>query len=582
MQNLSRAKSGKAQSILVFVALVGAISFFSLYTHSETHAQTESSAVSDPPTLKAEATARGVLLSWEAVPDAERYELMAWWDEGTGWRRIGGDNLTGTSYTHTSVSAGTKYHYTIRTVNAAGEKSAWLLGDYPSATFLEAAGVGTSTPTPTATAAPEAGTFTPTPIATVTAPSALKLTAEATARGVVLRWETAPDAARYALMTWWDAGTGWQPIGGNNLTGTSYTHTDVTAGTKYHYTIRAVNAAGEKGAWLLEDYPSAITLATQGAGTSTPTPTPTATATPGAGTSTPTSTPTPTATASAPSALKLTAEATARGVVLRWETAPDAARYELMTWWDAGTGWQPIGGDKLTGTSYTHTTVTTGTKYHYTIRVVYAAGETSAWLLGDYPSATALATPGAATSTPTPTPATTERDALIALYNATNGPTWVVSHNWLTTAPLSTWSNVTTDANGRVTELRLSTNALRGSIPDLGALTNLTALFLEHNRLSGPIPDLSALSNLITLNLSDNLLSGQIPDLSALSNLRWLALSDNRLSGQIPNLSALSNLRLLYLSHNQLNGPIPDLSELTFLIRLVLNHNQLSGPFPRS
>jgi len=57
---------------------------------------------------------------------------------------------------------------------------------------------------------------------------------------------------RYELMVWWDAGTGWQPLGGANLTGTSYTHTGVTAGTKYYYTIRAVNAAGETSGWLLQ------------------------------------------------------------------------------------------------------------------------------------------------------------------------------------------------------------------------------------------------------------------------------------------------------------------------------------------
>ena len=343
MKNRTRILPARRLIVLLLVVILATIAPLPLHTDNAIFAQTTTSADLATPALAAEATARGVVLSWEAVPDAERYELMAWWDAGTGWRRIGGDNLTGTSYTHTTVTAGTKYHYTIRTVNAAGEKSAWLLGDYPSATALEAAGAGTSTPTPTATAAAGAGTFTPTPTASVTAPSLLKLTAEATARGVVLKWETAPDAARYELMTWWDAGTGWQPIGGNNLTGTSYTHTTVTAGTKYHYTIRVVNAAGEKGAWLLEDYPSAISLATQGAGTSTPSPT--ATASPGAGTSTPT--PTPTATVSGLSVPVLMARATEQGVViLSWEEVPQATRYELRAYWDVEIGWQPIGGDR--------------------------------------------------------------------------------------------------------------------------------------------------------------------------------------------------------------------------------------------
>ena len=284
------------------------------------------------PSLTATAVEGGVDLSWEAAQGAARYELMTWWDTGTGWQPIGGDSLTGTSYKHTTVTAGTKYYYAIRVVNAAGETSAWL-EEYATATAHAAAGSGTL----------------------LIAPA---LMAEAAEGGVDLSWEAAQGAARYELMTWWDTGTGWQPIGGDSLTGTSYKHTTVTAGTKYYYTIRVVNAAGETSAWL-EEYASATARAAAGSGTLLIAP-------------------------------ALMAEAAEGGVDLSWEAAQGAVRYELMTWWDTGTGWQPIGGDSLTGTSYKHTTVTAGTKYYYTIRVVNAAGETSAWL-EEYASATALA-----------------------------------------------------------------------------------------------------------------------------------------------------------------------------------------------
>ena len=236
-------------------------------------------------------------------------------------------------------------------------------------------------------------------------------------RGVELSWEAAAGAVRYELSTWWDAGIGWQPVGGDNLTGTTYTHTDVAAGTTYHYSIRAVNAAGETSGWLLE-YPSATALAATEAetSTSTPTPTPTPTATALAATEAETSTPTPTATASAlsvPPVPELTARATVRGVELSWEAAAGAVRYELATWWDAEIGWQTVGGDNLIGTTYTHTDVAAGTTYHYSIRAVNAAGETSGWLL-EYPSATALATDSAMVPD-TPMGATTGRGALIEL-----------------------------------------------------------------------------------------------------------------------------------------------------------------------
>ncbi|MDE0338985.1 MAG: hypothetical protein OXI80_15045 [Caldilineaceae bacterium] len=178
------------------------------------------------------------------------------------------------------------------------------------------------------------------------------------------------------------------------------------------------------------------------------------------------------------------------------------------------------------------------------------------------------------------TAATTEREALTAVYEATNGANWKHSDNWLTELPISTWYGVYTDASGRVTALDLSSNGLHGPLPDLSALTGLYSLDLSTNKLSGPVPDLSALTNLNTLSLHTNQLVGEIPDLSALTNLEWMALSNNRLTGPIPDLSALTGLYSLDLSTNQLSGLVPDLSALTDLEWLFLNNNRLTGPIP--
>ena len=70
-----------------------------------------------------------------------------------------------------------------------------------------------------------------------------------------------------------------------------------------------------------------------------------------------------------------------------------------------------------------------------------------------------------------------DRAALVALYNATGGPNWNSNNNWLSDVPISEWSGVTTDDNGRVTELYLSQNQLTGPIPpELGNLSNLQGL----------------------------------------------------------------------------------------------------------
>ena len=48
----------------------------------------------------------------------------------------------------------------------------------------------------------------------------------------------------------------------------------------------------------------------------------------------------------------------------------------------------------------------------------------------------------------------TDRDALVALYNATDGDRWTDKTNWLTDADLSTWHGVTA-YNGQVKHLQL-------------------------------------------------------------------------------------------------------------------------------
>ena len=88
---------------------------------------------------------------------------------------------------------------------------------------------------------------------------------------------------------------------------------------------------------------------------------------------------------------------------------------------------------------------------------------------------------------------------MVALYNATDGENWDQrSANWLSDAPLGEWEGVTTDDDGRVTELGLPYNNLSGEIPaELGSLSSLGRLILHHNELSGEIPTwLGSLSKL--------------------------------------------------------------------------------------
>ena len=135
------------------------------------------------------------------------------------------------------------------------------------------------------------------------------LSAKAKAGAVELSWTDVPGAQRYQLIYWWDAATGWQPTGGDNLTAVAIDHTDLTIGVTYHYRIRSVNTDNQPGAW-----------------------------------SEPVSA-TPFADLAAP---VLNAQPAPAAIQLSWPEVPGAQRYQLISWWDAATGWQPVGGDNLT------------------------------------------------------------------------------------------------------------------------------------------------------------------------------------------------------------------------------------------
>ena len=169
-----------------------------------------------------------------------------------------------------------------------------------------------------------------------------------------------------------------------------------------------------------------------------------------------------------------------------------------------------------------------------------------------------------ASDAPTPTPSVgdIEKEALVALYNATDGANWTDSTNWLNDeVPLNSWHGVATDNGAHVTVLNLPGNNLTGSIPsELGNLANLRHLSFGGNQLSGTIPvEIGRLSNLTDLYLGYNQLSGAVPgELANLVNLERLHLDNNRLTGAIqPEFGSLSKLETLYLQRNQLTGALP-------------------------
>ena len=246
-----------------------------------------------------------------------------------------------------------------------------------------------------------------------------------------------------------------------------------------------------------------------------------------------------------------------------------------------------------------------------------------------------IAYPGLVRADDPPDRGETDRPVLTGLYRTTGGSGWTESDNWGTEEALDDWYGVTTDADGRVTELSLHANNLAGPVPPelvdlsrlhsvdlsenslsdsipagMGDLSELRVLVLRDNSISGSIPDeLGSLSNLVRLDLEENRLTGAIPaflaDLPALDfvnlgsnhlsgtisagladaaalDVLWLA--GNNLTGEIPaRLGELQRLRVLGLGGNSLSGPVPhEIGYLAGLTYLYLGSNNLTGPLPAS
>ncbi|MEZ4708293.1 MAG: carboxypeptidase regulatory-like domain-containing protein [Caldilineaceae bacterium] len=226
----------------------------------------------------------------------------------------------------------------------------------------------------------------------------------------------------------------------------------------------------------------------------------------------------------------------------------------------------------------------------------------------------------------------TECNALVDLFNSTNGLGWTNSTGWLKTNTPCNWYGVSC-ALGHVSELYLLENNLNGTIPssldqlselrvlhfadnvlssslplEIGGLSNLEEIHLGNNQLSGPLPaSLGNLSKLRKLWIFNNQIQGAIPaelmDLTGLTQLglfgnqlvgplptgwqnltqlEYLGLAENPIGGTIPmEIGNLTNLRTIYWANSQLTGVIPaSFSNLTNLEELMLNNNQLDGPIP--
>jgi len=178
-----------------------------------------------------------------------------------------------------------------------------------------------------------------------------------------------------------------------------------------------------------------------------------------------------------------------------------------------------------------------------------------------------------------------ERDslALLDLYNATDGPNWIIP--WDTLTPIDTWFGITLNDLGCVIFLDMPRNELNGEIPlSIGDISELIRISLWENNLIGELPvSIGSLFNLANLNVFSNDLEGELPnELYTLTNLSTVSISGNSFEGEIPeDLEQLINLEILSISQNNFSGTFDfDLSESLNLRVLNISSNSFEGLLP--
>ena len=211
-----------------------------------------------------------------------------------------------------------------------------------------------------------------------------------------------------------------------------------------------------------------------------------------------------------------------------------------------------------------------------------------------------------------------ERAALMAIFNALDGPNWESHGYWGTEAPVTRWPKVMCDENGHVVSLNLNDPGIKGSLPpeignlpyltdlnmggpyvdchftgslpeEIGNLTNLKRLQMDNCPFEGRLPEsLGNLSNLERLYITycEKLAPGPIPSwIGNLTKLKVLQIYGHNFTGQLPeSIGNLTNLEHLDIKHCSLDSTVPasfgNLRNLKFL-RMSENGN-LHGPIPAS
>lgn len=251
--------------------------------------------VATPEIIKVENVANGAKVTWNKVDGSAKYKLFYKLADGSGWKTIG--TTTADNYTHSNLTNGDTYTYTVRACN----NSDAYVSSY------DKKGVE--------------NTFFSVPV--------IKSVSSALG-GLEIKWEEVKGAENYKIYV--KTSSGWKALG--YTTGTSFVDTTTESGTTYTYTVRCVSADGTKFLSYFD------TKGVSGSYIETP--------------------------------LITKVENLEDGIKVTWTKVGGVSKYKLFYKKEDGSGWKTIG--TTTQNSYTHRPLSDGETYTYTVRGCDSSG----------------------------------------------------------------------------------------------------------------------------------------------------------------------------------------------------------------
>ena len=162
-----------------------------------------------------------------------------------------------------------------------------------------------------------------------------------------------------------------------------------------------------------------------------------------------------------------------------------------------------------------------------------------------------------------------EVQALIDIYDSTNGDHWRDNTNWIMNDDTCSWYGIQCTED-HIFSIDLSNNGLNGTIPDsIGNLSELQVLHLygKKNNIYGSLPDsIGLLTKLLIIDISAQNFEGPIPEsIGKCTLLNEIDLDNNHFTSIPDSISNLGPLYKLEINDNQMlnvslpvNGPTFD------------------------